>query len=295
LRSPEITVEAITTVSGNVEVRKCTRNVLKVLSLLQPKRIPIVAEGAAKPLGRALVMAPEVHGRDGLGDVRGHHRVSGLSEATRRRATDVILDSCNRFGKKLTIVALGPLTNLAKAWRKDPHTLQKARHIVSMGGAFRVPGNTGPVAEFNYFVDPEAAEEILTSGLPVRVVPLDATETVRLEWRDVKQMSVRYPGPLSQFLVRCTKSYMVYHKRAAGFFGGFLHDPVAVAAAFDPSLFEWHRAEVHVETQGVLTRGMSVADFRRVGSRGTFVTVALGVRHKRVLKMFRDRVWDERR
>lgn len=289
LRSPELSVEAITTVAGNVGVRKCTRNVLRVLDVIRPPRRPQVAEGAVRPLRRPLVTAPEVHGRDGLGDIPGATSVAQLAEATRRKAWDVILDLCERLGPRLTIVAIGPLTNIARALRKDARLLRKAGRIVSMGGAFRVPGNTGPVAEFNYFVDPEAAAEVLESGLRVRIVPLDVTETVAVERKEVLRWA-RNGGPTARFVARCTRNYMAYHRATVGFHGGYLHDPAAVIAAMHPEWFDWQRTDVRIETSGRLTRGMSVADFRQKPSRTGAVSVAMRVRRESVLRLFRNRV-----
>lgn len=267
-------------------MRKCTRNVLRVLDLISSDRRPLVAEGSVRPLRRPLVTAPEVHGHDGLGDIPGGKHAPGLAEATRRKAWDVILDHCHRLGPRLTIVALGPLTNLARALRKDGRGLRKAGRIVSMGGAFRVPGNTGPLAEFNYFVDPEAAAEVLESGLRIRVVPLDVTETVAVERKEILQRAQR-GGMIARFAARCTRNYMAYHRDTVGFHGGYLHDPVAVVAAMHPSWFDWQPADVRVETAGSL-RGMSVADLRRTTSRA--VSVAMRVRKGPVLRLFRNRV-----
>lgn len=292
LRSPELHLEAITTVAGNVGVRKCTRNVLRVLDLVRPARPPRVAEGSRKPLRRALVPAPEVHGTDGLGDVPSRVKVSGLAGATRRDAVEEILGACARFGKRLTIVALGPLTNLAKAWRKDARSLRKAGSIISMGGAFRVPGNTGPVAEFNYFVDPEAAHEIMTSGLPVRVIPLDVTERIILDWHELKKRGDREGSELSRFLIRCAKPYMSYHRKTRGFFGGYLHDPIAVAAAIDRSLFKWRAMNVRIETGGTWTRGRSV-EWPHGRARGR-VAVAVSVDVRRFRRLFVKRLWGGR-
>jgi purine nucleosidase/pyrimidine-specific ribonucleoside hydrolase len=290
LRSPELSVKAVTTVAGNVSVDKCTRNVLKVLGLVSPAEPVHVALGSANPLRHALVTAPEVHGRDGLGDVRPSPRPAAMRVLS--DAPGLILDLCDRYERRLTIVALGPLTNLARAWKRRPASLKKAGRIISMGGAFRVPGNTGPVAEFNYFVDPDAADLILTSGLQVRIVPLDLTEQIVLMRAELQYRAHRRPNQLSRFIMRCTKSYMAYHKATEGFNGGYVHDPLAVAAAIDETWFRWLRTEVRVETKGELTRGMSVADFRkRPAPLKSAVSVALGVEKEKFLRTLHARLW----
>ncbi|MBI4429626.1 MAG: nucleoside hydrolase [Ignavibacteriales bacterium] len=289
LRSPEISVRAITTVAGNVEVGKCTRNVNYLVDLLQPPRRPEIAQGAAKPLKRALVTAPEVHGKDGLGGVAPQ---GSPSLPVAKNAVDVILERCALAEKKLTIVALGPLTNLALAWKKKPQVLRKVGKIVSMGGAFRVHGNTGPVAEFNYYVDPDAAHIVLNSGLPVTVIPLDVTEQVVLMRKEVEYRAKRRASTVARFILSGTRHYMQYHRQTEGFSGGYLHDPIAVAAAVWPSIIETKKASVDVETQGELTRGMSVAEFRRHSSqRKPTVHLATRIDREIFLRLFHERLW----
>jgi len=250
----------------------------------------LVAQGAAKPLKRKLVTAPEVHGSEGLGNFT---PVLTLPHATaRKNAVEVILDRCRRHPKRLTIIALGPLTNIAAAIRRNPAVMKNVRRVVTMGGAFRVPGNTGPVAEFNYYVDPEAAAIVLNSKLPVTLVPLDLTEQIVFMRRDLEYRARRRPSALSKFIVRFTRHYMRYHKKAEGFNGGFLHDPLAVAVALEPGMFRSRKVKVFIETKGRWTRGMTVGDFRRTaGSREPTVEVVLGVDKERFLRLFHERLW----
>lgn len=290
LRSPEISVEAITTVAGNVEVDKCTRNVSTILRLLRLPHLPVVAQGAARPLVRELFTAPEVHGRDGLGNTQ--PKVLSRRSIHRNEAVDVIYDLCKKYEKRLTIVALGPLTNLALALKKYPAAVKKAGHIVSMGGAFRVPGNTGPVAEFNYFVDPEAAQCVLDSGIALTMIPLDLTEQIVLMRSEVEYRAKRRASTLASFIARLTKYYMRYHRQTEGFDGGYLHDPIAVSAAIEPAIVQSHAVTVHIETSGKLTRGMTVADFRKSAKKGDrTVDVAFKIDKERFLKLFHERLW----
>ena len=290
LHSPEVSVKAITTVAGNVGVEKCTRNVLRILRLLQLGQIPIVAQGARRPLRRRLFTAPEVHGRDGLGNFP--MRLPPSVKKSPRSAAEIIIESCRRYARKLTIVAIGPLTNLAQAWQTDRSALRKVGRIVSMGGAFHVPGNTGPVAEFNYFVDPEAAQIVLQSGLPITVLPLDVTQQLVLMRSELEYRAKRRASTLASAILRFTKPYMHYHKRAEGFDGAYLHDPIAVAAVIDRGLVQTRRVHVDVETRGSFTRGMTVADFRvRVPARKPSVEVAVKIERERFLKLFHERLW----
>lgn len=288
-RSPELSVKAITTVAGNVEVQKCTRNVLVLLEWLKVKNAPIVAQGASKPLRQKLVTAPEVHGKDGLGGIAPKKKAIRKTSLT---AVEAILDACNTWGKELTIVAIGPLTNLARAWKKDPKSLSKVGRIVSMGGVFRVPGNTGPVAEFNYFVDPDAAHVLLNTGLPITVVSLDLTHQIVLMRKEMEYRAKRGTNPLATTILRLTKFYIQYHKKMDGFDGAYVHDPIAIAVAIDPSLIQTRRVHVDVETEGRHTRGMTVADFRKPLRRGEqTVDVALTINHERFIKLFHERLW----
>jgi len=292
LRSPELSVVAITTVAGNAPVGHCTRNVLTLLHLLQPSKLPIVAEGASRPLRRRLVTAPEVHGEDGLGNMRRVLLRRRAFPRVARHAVPTIIECCRRYGKKLTVVAVGPLTNIALAFLEEPRAVRSIGRLISMGGAFRVPGNTGPVAEFNYYVDPEAAHLVLNAGLPVTVVPLDVTQQLVLMRSELEYRAARRANRLSRAIVRFTKAYMQYHRKVEGFHGGYLHDPLAVASAINPSIIQTHRLHIDIECAGRFTRGMSVADPRRKVRKGeSAVDVALRVDRVRFFKLFHERMW----
>jgi len=288
LRSPELEVKAITTVAGNVQVRHCTRNVMAILDQLHIGSDFIVAEGASKPLVRSLFTAPEVHGADGFGNVR-PKKGSGRSSSS-LAATRVIADACRKWGRGLTIIALGPLTNIALVLKRYPGLISRIGRLVTMGGAFRVPGNTGPVAEFNYYVDPEAAQAVLSSSIPITVIPLDLTQQLVLMRSDLERRALRRANALSRLIARMTKFYMQYHFKTERFFGAFLHDPIAVAAAIRPSLFRIQRLHVEIETRGLLTRGMSIAD-SRVAARGRRADVALKFDKEQFLRLFHERLW----
>ena len=168
-----------------------------------------------------------------------------------------------------------------------------------MGGAFHVPGNTGPVAEFNYFVDPEAAEVVLSSGLRLMIVPLDVTQRCVLMRKEVERAASAQPSILISFIDRFTRMYMRYHLDREGFDGGYLHDPLAVAVAVDASLVRVESRVIVVETESALSRGMTIQlaqpwpvhDRTRGRRRSpTSVDVVTGVDRERFLKLFHDRV-----
>ena len=260
LRSPELDVRAITTVAGNTTVDKTLRNTLLLLDVLQAPAIP-VARGAAGPLRRPLVTAEDVHGADGLGNATTVYPPPRRAPLD-RDATELILSTIAAERDQLTLVATGPLTNLARALEADPATFRLLGKLVVMGGAFRTWGNTGPVAEFNFFCDPEAARAVLEAGLDVTLVPLDVTERAVLPRAAVRALSQQRDSSLFQFVREFTVLWFDYHREVAGLDGGHLHDPLAVAAVACPHLFRTVHTRVTVETAGELTAGMTVADWR---------------------------------
>lgn len=294
MRSPGAVVEAITTVSGNVPVAQATRNALTVLDLLDLPRRPPVASGAEAPLERSPVTATEVHGADGLGELGRFRNPDGGPRYPSPRgapaagdAVSMILDTIRRFPDEVTLVALGPLTNVARALLKDPDGVRRLRRLVVMGGAVAVPGNVTPVAEFNIFGDPQAARLVLRSGLPVTLVPLDVTRRVRVAPGDLAAV----PGRVGQFLRDATGCAFRFAEAQEGGSWFTLHDPLAVAVALDPTLVTAEPLALDVEVAGELTMGMTVADRRPRPGRGTagaVVPTCLSVDVGRFLDLFRQ-------
>jgi inosine-uridine nucleoside N-ribohydrolase len=300
LQSPELCVEAITTVSGNVHVEPATQNTLTVLGLFPPGRRPPVARGADRPLVRALDTAAHVHGDDGLGGVSRMRTAAGqprypLPSATHtsQDAVTCLLERIRRSPGELTLVALGPLTNLALAWRRDAHAFRQLAEVVIMGGAVTVPGNVTAVAEFNIYVDPEAAQVVFASGVPITLIGLDVTERVRLTAEMIDQ-SIRPAGlPLSQFVLDCTAQTIEFSARVERPPGMAMHDPLAVGALIDPTIVHTVPLSVQVETKGELTTGMLVADRRPLLSdrkAPANAHVAVEVDAARFLEMFLHRL-----
>jgi inosine-uridine nucleoside N-ribohydrolase len=302
LASPEVSVEAITSVAGNVPVDFTTANVHRILSIGAPIRRPRVARGAAAPLRGPLVTAADFHGDDGLGGISLLRDPSGQLRYPASAASpdvqgsidgpDLILEMAGRFAGDLVIVALGPLTNLAVALERDRRRLSGVARIVIMGGAIAVPGNVTPSAEFNFHVDPEAAAAVFRSGLPVELVPLDATEQVRLGRGDLAAALARGRAPVARFIDDFTGHLFALGDRR-GEEGFALHDPLAVGVALDPSLVELEPYHVDVEDEGRLTRGASVADRRTIPSSekaSPNCRVAMTVHSGRFIELFLARV-----
>jgi inosine-uridine nucleoside N-ribohydrolase len=303
LKCSELKVEAITTVSGNVHVDLCTRNVLMTLEAMELRDYPIVAKGEAQPLLKQLVLAEHVHGSDGLGGITtlltpdGNRRYPEpelkLSSVS---AVDVIIDLAGRYPDELILVPVGPLTNIAKAMIKNPAQMRRIRGIVLMGGVFEIYGNVTPTAEFNIFVDPHAAQLVLDFGVPVTIVPLDATHQVILMGEQLNAEIGERNNRLSQFLRDTTEACIAFHHQIEGFHGFYLHDPLPIGLITRPELFETVDAFVQVETSGDLTQGMTIADLRPGRLRPTpNAQVCVGVDAEAFLRHFFERVLSSNR
>lgn len=283
VRSPELEVVGITTVSGNVPVVRCTANTLLVLEMLGAPALPVVS-GASTPLARPPLTATKVHGADGLGNVT--RAYPSPSRRAAEGAAEFLLEAIRRFPEELTLIATGPLTNVATAIQRDPATMRRLRGLTVMGGAVRVPGNVGPVTEFNFAVDPEAAAIVLGASLGLTLVPLDVTEQVILR----REALDGDGGAFRTFLREMTATTMAFHRKHEGFDGMFLHDPLAVGSVVDPSLVRGQPMHLAIEQHGGMTTGMTVADLRRRSRAAPNASVCTQVDADRFLALFCQRV-----
>ncbi|MCY4468152.1 MAG: PfkB family carbohydrate kinase [Thiotrichales bacterium] len=303
LRSPELQVELVTTVAGNVGLRATTDNARRMLALLEPDDPPRLVPGAAGPLRGRLNTAPEVHGDDGLVGLsrvrdRGGRLLFPASRGPipgRESAPGAIVAMAREHGENLTIVALGPLTNLARALEADAEAMRQVGRLIVMGGAVEAPGNVTAAAEFNFHVDPEAADRVLTSDMRITLVGLDVTRQVRLRWPVVRDALRGNQSPLARAIRHLTRPL----ESTDG--GLLLHDPLAMALAVDTTLVHTRRLPVRVETKGIHTRGMSIADRRPTRGKqpadgdaaaddAPLVDVAVEVDAARVLGLVAERV-----
>jgi purine nucleosidase len=255
LRAPDVRVAAITTVAGNVNVQQATRNALYTAELCGAD-VPVSA-GAEKPLLRAYTNATWFHGRDGLGD---HNYPPHRRSPEKLHAVDAIIDTIDE-NPGLVIVTLAPLTNLALALAKKPEIAAKVGRCVVMGGAPCCEGNVTPAAEYNIWVDPEAARMVMLSGLPVELIgwQLSRGEAV-LHERDITVIQ-GFTSELARFAVECNSHARHAYKVQTGEDGISLPDPIAMCVALEPSIgTEWSEHYLDVETQSELTRGMTVVD-----------------------------------
>jgi inosine-uridine nucleoside N-ribohydrolase len=268
--STDAAVEVVTTVAGNTPLDRGTVNVFRLLALRRPKPSPRVAAGAAKPLVRPLTTAGRYHGEDGLGDLPDWPPVE--VRLAPEPACAAIVEAARRHREELCLVALGPLTNVALALESDRQAMVGLGRLVAMGGAVDVPGNTTASAEFNMHVDPEAAARVLAAGLPFDLVPLDATRQATLERQALESTLARAPGPAADRILAFTRRAFRIDGDAM-----YLHDPLAVAVALDPTLVEWETLRLEIGSDGATRRVAGPPNCRvaRRVDRARFVPLVL--------------------
>jgi purine nucleosidase/pyrimidine-specific ribonucleoside hydrolase len=265
VKSGLLDIKAITICGGNVSRDQCALNALKTLQVAGANPQPPVLRGASRPLRRTPFRASGIHGSDGLGDVKASYPEHPRSDLDHRSATEVILDTIRMQpdNDPLSIIVTGPLTNIAHAISEDAETMRKMERIWWMGGAYKTFGNISPVAEFNAFCDPEAAHEVLTFGIPMTVVGLDACMQCRFSREDMERAAKNNGTKLTQFALDITDKYMNFYRKHEGFHGCYLHDPLAVGVAIWPDLVtKSEKHHVEVITAAGSTQGMTLIDSR---------------------------------
>jgi pyrimidine-specific ribonucleoside hydrolase len=252
LRSPELKVEAITAVSGNVPLEMTLPNALRLVEIAGRTDVP-VAGGASVPLVRRLITAKYVHGNNGLGGVEfPAAKLKPVSET----AVELISRLVRENPGQITIVAVGPLTNIATLLRADPEIARMIPHIVIMGGSLS-GGNITPAAEFNLYVDPEAARIVFDAGIPLTMVGLDVTEKVLLREEHIRALEGSR-DPVSQAAGKIMRATLNRAHQGIDATVIAMHDPLTVASLIDPKLLKLADYYVEVETEGELTAGMTV-------------------------------------
>lgn len=285
LNHPDVRIEAITVVAGNVPLKQGVQNALYTVERCG-KQVPVY-EGLEKPLLRPLETAQYVHGQDGMGDI-------GLPLSGRRpadgHAVNVITDTIRRFVGEITLVTLGPLTNVAVALLRDPSTASKVEKCVIMGGIGFGHGNVVPAAEYNVWVDPEAAKIVFESDLPIVMVGWDVSQRFAT-FNDEEAEKIRSVSPLGQFCVdiqRCLREFGMNELKLVGF---DLPDPIAMAVALDPEVATvTKRLHVAVETRSELTRGATVVDHLGITGQEPNAEVVLEASRERFLRVLYDAV-----
>jgi purine nucleosidase len=284
--SPELEVKAVTGVNGNVPLDLVFENIRKVLSLIRPEGgQPLIARGADRPLKGHPVHAHSVHGESGLGGAK----IEGKEGEAWWRAFDgpaheLITLLARRYPGEITLIATGPLTNVALGIRRDPEGMRKLKKIISMGGAVRTRGNITPYAEFNIYSDPLAAGIVFESGLPVTLVPLDVTHQVFLTPELLETRVSPIGDAFSKFVIDAI-GYDSAIRRFRNREVMFLHDPLAVGVAVNPGLVRMERLHLRVETEG----GEHFGYLQEI-EQGPAIDVCLGVDADGFLELFVSRL-----
>jgi uridine nucleosidase len=285
LRSPEIRLLGITTVFGNADVEKCTANAINVLRMANRTDIPVI-RGASAPLVRPYGGAvPHVHGEDGLGNLNLPQPDIGPISG---HAAKFIVDTVAHRPGRVTLVAVGPLTNLALALHLEPRLPSMVRQVIIMGGAAFAPGNVSPVAEANIHNDPEAAHLVMTAGWPLVMVGLDVTTKV-LMTREYLERLAGSSDPFGRFIGKIVPVYLEFHRATYGIDAIHTHDPSAVAYAIDPGLFRTERYPVVVACEGPAT-GQVIVDRERRFYRTPPISLCLEVDSRQLLELYSRRI-----
>jgi purine nucleosidase len=317
--SPEAELVGVTCVGGNVDAHQVERNTRAVLELAGRTDVE-VALGRDRPLVKSIETTPETHGPEGLGHATLPPPSRPLSA---RNGVDLILDEARRRPGEITLVTLGPLTNLAVALLREPTLPTLLKGWTLMGGAYRHPGNTAPTTEWNIHCDPEAAKiafrawgesaELHGHGRPV-ALGLDVTEQAKIVPDHVVALAKAAgstpddslalargedpmlatrsvaSNPIVRYVADALQFYMEFHAQYDGFYGAFIHDPLAVATALDPALVTTEPVAVDVELGGTLTAGETVADWRGVWGRPPNVDIAVTAEATEFLRRLVERV-----
>ena len=285
LASPELSVEGLSIVHGNCSLEQATANALSVLELANATHIP-VAKGCELPLVQPSLLAPETHGNTGLGYAE---LPSPRTKPITQHAIDFLIEKILAAPGEITLLAVGPLTNVALAIRQEPRIVQALKEIIIMGGALRYEGNTTALAEFNTYVDPHAAHIVYHAGIPTTLVPLDVTYQCVLTQNDVRRLR-EVNSPVTKFVADATRFYMEFHDEFQKIDGCVINDPLALALAFAPELCTYRELPVDVDLSGGISMGKTVADFYNYGKKPANMRVALSVRARDFLDLFMKRV-----
>jgi len=285
LASPEIQLEALTITQGNMTVEKGTRNALSVLEFLNVEHIP-VAQGCSLPMVGPLLASDIVHGDSGLGEAK-------LPEPTTKpvpqHAIDYLIERFLAEPGEISLFAIGPLTNVALAIRKEPRFAKTIKELVIMGGAIREGGNVTPQAEFNIYADPHAAHVVFHSGIPITLIPLDVTHKCMLAARQIEQLN-QTETSIARFVADATATYINFTESKTGIKACALHDPLTLATIIAPELLTFEEHYVDVDISSGPSLGSTFADFYHTTEKPPNMKVALDVSGDDFVELFLQRM-----
>jgi len=286
LASPEVELLGLTCVAGNVPLDKTVRNARVVLEVAGKTHVPVFS-GCDRPLKRKLVTAEHVHGKSGLDGIELPDPQMPVQD---QHAVDWLIDTIRREpAGSITICPIGPLTNIATALQKAPDIAERIGRIVLMGGAYFEVGNITPAAEFNIYVDPEAADIVFKSGIDIVVMPLDVTHKA-LATRPRIEAFRALGTPVGEACAAWTDFFERFDVAKYGSEGGPLHDPCTVAYVIWPEIFYGRHINVEIETQSELTLGMTVADWWGVTDRPKNALFIGDIDHEAFFQRLTDRL-----
>ncbi len=285
LASPEIVLDGISTIHGNASTAQVTRNALAILELAKAGDIPVY-KGCDLPLVKESLLSPETHGNSGLGYAK-------LSEPQSRpqikHGCDFLIESILSSQNEITLVAIGPLTNVAMAIRKEPRIVEKVKEVFIMGGAIQHAGNTTALAEFNTFVDPHSAHIVFHSRMPITLTPLDVTYQCIFLKADLDRL-LRIDSPITKFIADATRFYMEFHDEYQKIDGCVINDPMTLALTFMPEICDYQELVVDVDISTGVGLGNTFADFYNYEKKAPNMKVAMGVRPRMFMELFLERM-----
>jgi purine nucleosidase len=285
LASPELALDGIITVHGNVSTEQTTKNALAVLELASASHVPVY-RGCDLPLVKESLLSPETHGNTGLGyaqlpDPQTRHKP--------KHGSDFLIESIMSRPGEVTLVAIGPLTNVALAIRKEPRMVENVKEVIIMGGAIQHAGNATALAEFNTYVDPHAAHVVFHSGMPITLTPLDVTYQCVFTADDLNRL-LKIDSPITKFIADSTRFYMEFHDEYQKIEGCVINDPMTLALTFMPEICDYQNLVVDVDVSTGVGLGNTFADFYNYKKKPANIRVAMGVRPRMFMELFLERM-----
>ena len=285
LASPEVVLDGISTVHGNASSAQVTTNALSILEIANASHIPVY-QGCDLPLVKESLLSPETHGNSGLGYA---NLSAPATKPQIKHGSDYIIEQIMSHPGEVTLVAIGPLTNVAIAIRKEPRIVQNVKEVFVMGGAIKHQGNTTPLAEYNTYVDPHAAHIVFHSGMPIVLTPLDVTYECIFLKEDLNRL-LKIDSPITKFIADSTRFYMEFHDEYQKIDGCVINDPMTLALTFMPEICDYQDLYVDVDISTGVGLGNTFGDFYNYEKKKPNMKVALGVRPRMFMELFLERM-----
>lgn len=285
LASPELALKGVSTIHGNASTAQVTQNALSILELANASHIPVY-KGCDLPLVKETLLGPETHGDTGLGYAK---LPSPASKPKGSHGSDFIIEEIMSHPKEVTLVAIGPLTNVALAIRKEPRIVENVKEVFIMGGAIQHTGNTTALAEFNTYVDPHATHVVFHSGMPMILTPLDVTYQCIFTKDDLNRL-LKIDSPITKFIADATRFYMEFHDEYQKIDGCVINDPMTLALLLMPEICDYQDLVVDVDITPGVGLGNTFADFYNYEKKKPNIKVAMGVRPRMFMELFLERM-----